>query len=374
MLTLVGQVLKFLQEPDGEVTGLVMEGGQEVRFPFGQGHMVPLIVAIGSRVGIEGKFCSKDAQGEYLEATLITNFDSKRSMNFSPPTGQDKPGMLLDSRPDSRASLVPRKVSGKVESAAKETIKKDDSASPDPYLEQPIVTPISHSFHSSRVSSYERALCQASEVQSITASEAATSIGRAYDRLHRVQAILAYLHILQRQVPGVSQFLDEVKHTYEQSLSRYALRNYVAAIEFAAASADLSRVVEIVIARTLRSDTSLPSLVPPPPENSSLPSEPARIEERLAETQSVLSRIHRVLENRSLPLEDRTQVRKIASWGDALQKQAQRMCRHGALPDAAELAEAALAGAHSAEHVCRKWYVGQSAHAESEASGQLRPQ
>ena len=99
----------------------------------------------------------------------------------------------------------------------------------------------------------------------------------------------------------------------------------------------------------------------------------SHVEEDLAEAGSVLSRIHWLLENGTLPLEDRTQVRRISSWGDALYKQAQHMYRQTSLPDAAELAQAALAGAYSAEHVCRMWYVGQVAQSSDKVSATLHP-
>jgi len=85
--------------------------------------------------------------------------------------------------------------------------------------------------------------------------------------------------------------------------------------------------------------------------------EPEHVEEDLAQAEAVLSRIHWVLENGTLPSDERAQVRRIASWGDTFYKQAQRTYRDAGLEDAAEFAQAALAGAYSAEHVCRKWYV-----------------
>jgi hypothetical protein len=73
--------------------------------------------------------------------------------------------------------------------------------------------------------------------------------------------------------------------------------------------------------------------------------------------QSVIARIHWLLENGTLPLDDRTQVRKILSWGDAFYREVRRCCQTGTVENAAELIQAASAAAHSAEHVCRKWYV-----------------
>jgi hypothetical protein len=192
-------------------------------------------------------------------------------------------------------------------------------------------------------------------------NDAARNIGQAYDSLHRIQAILAYLHIMKHRVPGISQFLDEAKHTYVQALARFATRDFQGAKEFAEASESLSRIVEIVMMRTLRADSTLPSLVPPPPEHVSGSPEPVHVEEDLAHAESVLSRIHWVLEHGTLPSEDRAQVRKIASWGDAFYKQAQHTYRNSVLVDASEFAQAALAGAYSAEHVCRKWYANHRA-------------
>jgi hypothetical protein len=176
---------------------------------------------------------------------------------------------------------------------------------------------------------------------------------------------------MKRNVPGIGQLLDEAKHTYEQALSRYQSQSYVAATEFAAASASLSRVVEILISRNVRTDDSLPSLVPPPPDLYSQSANSTDVEENLAEAESVLSRIHWLLEHGTLPLEDRTQVRRIASWANALCKQAQHSYRQSSLPDAMELAHAALAGADSAEHICRKWYVAQSFPSPERASQPL---
>ena len=370
MQTISGQVVRFLQDPDGEVHGLVLDGGEEVRFPAGQGHLVTLIVCIGSHVGIEGTLRPDDSADGYWEGRLITNFDSKRSVTFLASNCQDKPGMLLETTPSSIASLVPSNNHGGEEAQGQKTLGETEIDLQDPSLEglgsQPKAQP-------SSPFAYESKLRNSLRPQNAVQNEAAAGIGKAYDRLHRLQAILAYLHIMKRQVAGIGQFLDEAKHTYEQALSRYEARTFAAASEFAAASASLSRVVEIIMGRTLRSDTSFPSLVPPPPEHFSPSMDSIHVEENLAEAESVLSRIQWLLQNGTLPLEDRTQVRKIASWGDALYKQAMHMYRQAAIRDAFELAEAALIGAHSAEHICRKRYVGQAAHAQERVSEELCP-
>jgi hypothetical protein len=82
----------------------------------------------------------------------------------------------------------------------------------------------------------------------------------------------------------------------------------------------------------------------------------------LAEAESVLRRIRWILENGTLPMEDSAQVRKIALWAETFCKRARISQNNSAPEDAAEFARAALAGAYSAEHLCRRWYVGGSVH------------
>jgi len=72
----------------------------------------------------------------------------------------------------------------------------------------------------------------------------------------------------------------------------------------------------------------------------------------------VLARVHWLIENGTLPLDDRDQVRRIAKWGEALYRQARRMRECESEENATELASAARAAAESAEHVCRNWYLG----------------
>ena len=368
MQTVSGQIVRLLQDQGGQVHGLILDGGQEIRFPANQGHLLMLIVTLGSHVGIEGIRRSGPSSEEYWDASLITNFDSKRSLTFLAPKCQVQPGMPSLNTPSSTASLVHPETSADVPAAAEKT---PEESLPD----------LRHLYRKGANSLYRAQPSSAPDVLAtdlyrppkLMRAESAANIGHAYDCLHRVQAILAYLHIIRRRVPGIGQFLDEAKHTYEQALDRYECRNYLAASEIAAASASLSRVVEIIMSRTLRSDSSIPSLVPPPPEHYFHFTDASHVEEDLAEAASVLSRIHWLLENGTLPLEDRTQVRRISSWGDALYKQAQHMLRQTSLPDAAELAQAALAGAYSAEHVCRMWYVGQVAQSLDGVSGTLHP-
>jgi hypothetical protein len=357
MVFVSGRVSGFLRDPNGEIKGMLLDKGHEVRFPTPLGKLVSPIIKEGSLVGIEGESRCADFPEGYLQAILITNLDSGQIATLPAPKQQGKPGMWLKPSPTETASL------GHSDSQSRE---EEKSASPPPGsdCETLELGPSEVDSKPLHPASFFHALLREKDGQAaeLTRNEAARSIGLAYDSLHRIQAILAYLHIIKHSVPGISQFLDEAKHTYEQAHARFATADFTGAKEFAEASGSLSRVVEIVMARTLRSDSSLPSLVPPPPGHLGASPEPDHVEEDLAHAETVLSRIHWVLENGTLPSEDRAQVRKIASWGDAFYKQAQHTYRSAILEDAAEFAQAALAGAHSAEHVCRKWYVSHPVH------------
>jgi hypothetical protein len=352
------KISELLRDALGRINGFALEGGMEVRSSVTQLDQVVAIVTPGSRIEIRGELRFSTYRQSILSAVRITNLDSNQTTSLPAPVCLSKPGMLLHATPTTTASLAPPNVGngkdGVSDAGSGVTILEDA-------LEQGLTEMDTEPLHPG---SYFRSLPAQNDGNGaeLERNDAARQIGVAYDRLHRIQAILAYLHIMKRRVPGISQFLDEAKHTYEQALSRFTENDYLGAKEFADASGSLSRVVEIVMARTLRSDTSLPSLVPPPPDLLRASPEPGHVEEDLAQAESVLSRIHWVLENGTLPSEDRAQVRKIAAWGDAFYKQAQHKYRDTVLEDAAEFAQAALAGAHSAEHVCRKWYVSHPIH------------
>jgi hypothetical protein len=361
MQSVEGEVSMFLYDTEGRLQGFLLRLGQRVRFcvTLENTGTVREIVTTGSQVEVQGDLRTDRVGDEYMQATLIRNLDSKRTATFPAPNPAGKPGTLSDGAPNTEAFLAP----SETESGRKMTVEKvndsqtnaekddsDSSLAADNYPQH--LYPGSY-FHDS---------LQYNQAEGVARNEAARSIGRAYDSLHKIQAILAYMHIIQLRVPGISQFLSEAKRTYEQAMAGFACADFDKAKEFGEASRSLSRVVEIVTVRTLRSDTSLPSLVPRPPRHRAAGSDAERVEEHLVEAELVLSRIHWILENGTLPLEDRAQVRKIASWGNALYKQARQTYHDDVFEDAAELAHAALEGVHSAEYVCRKWYVSHSAH------------
>lgn len=359
MSSVSGRVSGFLRDPDGEVKGILLDNGREIRFPPTLWHLVSPIINEGCLVEVEGVPRAVDFPDRHLLARRFTNLDSKQSAILPAPIAGSKPGMQSKATPTESASLAHPISQLQEEEKSAELPSGPDGGTVNQILAEADSKP-QHLASSSQSSI--RGNSGKDKDEEVERKGAARSIGIAYDSLHRIQAILAYLHIMSHRVPGISQFLDEAKHTYEQALALFSADDYAGAKEFAEASGSLSRVVEIVMARTLRSDSNLPSLVPPPPDHSSASLEPEHVEEDLAHAETVLSRIHWLLEHGTLPAEDRAQVRKIASWGDAFYKQARHTYGEAVLEDAAEFAQAALAGAASAEHVCRKWYLGHSVH------------
>jgi hypothetical protein len=351
-----GRVSKFLLEPHESVCGLILDGDCEIYFLEEYRALVSEIVRVGSRVRVQGLLVPNGGTAGYLTATRITNLESGQTISMEVPGPQSTPGMRVRATPATVASLAhPEVKQGKDEETRCRCKQGEDRKT----VKTDRVVP-----HVQSIPTYFREVLleHTEHLPDSLRMEAASGISHAYDLLHRIQAILAYLHIMKREVPGIGQFLDESKRTYEQALAQFGRRDFAGARELAAASGRLSRVVEAIMARTLRADTSIPSLVPPPPEHMNADTDSDGVEEKLAEAEAVLSRVQWLLENGPLPLDDRTQVRKIASWGEALYKQAQHTYRNSEIQDATELAQAALAGAQSAEHICRRWYLGQSSH------------
>lgn len=360
MQSVYGKIIKFLRDATGRVNGFVLDGGEEIRSPADQIDLVAAIVTLNSRIQISGDLQNGSNEQKVLPAAQITNLDSKQSASLPAPVRLGKPGMLLDTTPSTTASLAHHQMKEEARPSGSGSQTERSLDIIDLFLRK-----VAFHARQSRSSSNEHTQRHPPPLSLAKESDAATEIERAYDRLHRIQAILAYLNIMKRQVHGISQMHEEAKHTYEQALAQYGVQEFEGAREFAKASRCLSRIVEGVISRTLRSDTTYPSLVPPPPEHAGTCGDSSRVQDDLNEVAAVLSRIRWVVENETLPPEDRTQVRRIAAWSDAFYQQARRMYQRGLEGDAIELAQAANAAADSAEHVCRNWYVAQAASSQN---------
>lgn len=359
MQSVNGTVKAFLRDALGRINGFVLDGGEEIRTSTAQLDLIAGIVKLDSRIEIGGDVQYTNDGQRVLSAAHITNLDSERTTSLPAPVRLGKPGMPLDTTPSTTASLAHLQTKDQERSSGSASMPLKSPDAIDLALEK-ITSEAGPSARTTRGHSlnYHVSLLRA------TRSDAAAEIERAYDSLHRIQAILAYLNIVKRQVHGISQMHEEAKHTYEQAITRHGARDFEGAREFASASGCLTRVIEGAISRTLRSDTSYPSVVPLPPEHADACGSPSRVQDDLDTVEVVLSRVHWLLENGTLPSDDRAQVRKITVWSDAFYQQARRMYEQGAHEDAAELAHAAVDAAHSAEHICRNWYVAQAMHSQ----------
>ncbi len=190
---------------------------------------------------------------------------------------------------------------------------------------------------------------------------------QAYDALHRTQAMLAYLKMIRQEKTEIGDYLDEAKHTYVQALTRYQARDFEGAREFAAASGNLSQMVEILISRTFHLSSDYPKLVPIPPEHVLDRNDLGAARSELDRIQQLLARIHWVMANGTLPSEDREQVRKLSVWGADLRRWALRLLDAGAPSETLEFVRAADAAVSSAEHLCKKCYVTRAADSRATA-------
>lgn len=200
--------------------------------------------------------------------------------------------------------------------------------------------------------------------------EAIGAIEQTYVGLHRSQALLAYVKILDLGAPDVGDLLIEAKNLYEQALSTYDRQDFIVANELALASSDLSRAGEIMITRTLRLNSNSPSLVTPPPARRITQDDSIRFGSQVSAAEQILVRLRWLLANGTMPSEESDQVRRITSWSERYFGLARRLALNGAVQDSIELAEAAAVIARSAEHVCRQSYVahGFAPHSASSPS------
>ena len=187
-----------------------------------------------------------------------------------------------------------------------------------------------------------------------TRDDAAIGIGQARDGLHRIQAILTYIKITNRKIPEFGPIFDEAKCTYEQALSLYEGRDFESAIEFASASRELSRVLEIITSRTLRSDPLYPTLVLLPSAHQTTVDDSIRMQEELYRVECMLSFIHCVAENGAVLSEDKRQIISIASCTERLLRKAGHLRGCAEMQEAIDLVHAAAVTAHAAEHVCKR--------------------
>jgi len=348
-----GRIREILPAIDGTICGFVVDGGLEVHFSADRARQMSGLISVGSRLEICGKSYRGPSGDPRVNAQFITNLDSNRFINledFQPLHDPEMPHSASPT-PAETASLAPPPseiIQGTANSLRQETMAADKSEHGG--KESLLAHLSSHaSVKDTPVSSAHRLHTDE--------DGAAKSIELAYDGLHRAQALLAYVKIVDLQTLDVSQLFNESKHTYQQAVSNYERQDYAVASEFAAASGELSRSVEVVVSRSLRVDTSYPTLVPYPPRNRTSVTTVGEAKGGLARVGKLLLRIHWLMKNGTLPADDREQVQRIASWSDIFYAKGQQSLQSGAVAEASYFISAAEAVARSAEHVCKQDYI-----------------
>jgi len=355
MQIVFGRVQKIRYRADGKTQGLLLDRGIEVVTPSSQSKSVSEVAGIGSSIEVHGWTRPGPAGGMYFEAAVIFNPDANLLVSLETLPPRPHP---LHHDPEVPPATQPPK-----EAAPLAPLRPAELAIP---MGAGSLHPVGAETGSERFEPNSRKNHTESNghhaiaaLTGVAADQqgAIENIERAYAALHRTQALLAYIKILDLVGPHVGPLLNESKQTYEQALAIYEKQDFAIAAELAAASVDLARAAEILIARTLRADSSLPTLVPPPPAHHSTTMESGRAKGQLTRVRQMISRLRWLIQNGTMPSEELEQVKKITSWSDSFHGQARRFLRSGSPEDAMEFAQAASAVAHSAEHVCKQSYV-----------------
>ena len=312
-----GRIHSFLTNSTGEINGVVLDSGQAAAFPPEKTNELFSVVTLGSRVEIEA-LTPNGSDGD-LPATAISITDllSNQTVFLN---------MVPTEKPEVYADVYP----------------PPGTASP--------LAP------TSEISAAERD----NRARAAIPEKVTNAIERARDRLHRSHAMLGFLKAANKEKSFLLQYLQEAKKTYLQALGRYRAGDFEGAHECAAASFELSDMIETLISRTFHStaptgqETNSQAASAAPGADkmkaSTLKSNIERIDHQL-------ERIQWVAANGTLPSEDREQVQKLVFWSERLKGWACCLLDIGAGEEAGEFAHAAEAAAGAAEHVCKKCYV-----------------
>lgn len=330
MKIITGRISGLLNNAAGEINGIILDDGRRVRFSPDRASRVLAIATIGSRVEVQVSVQSGPGSDTYVDAVRILNLDSQQSATLYASPTPNKPevstGFCLP--PGTAAPLAPAPGPGVVLPSSKH-------GTPEAW---------------------------------IIRKEVVDEIEQAHDALHLIQAMLVHLKMIKQEQFAISQYLDEAKHAYVQALSRCQIRDFEAAREFAAASRSLSRVVEILISRTFHSNAGCPRPSPFSAEHVIACRDQRAAQNDLDRVERLLVRIRWVIENGTLPSEDRDRVQKLSLWCADLRRRARCLLENGVTDEAIDFAQAADAVACSAEHLCKECYVTRGADSKSVAA------
>jgi len=327
-----GRISGLLNSAAGEINGVVLDNGRSVHFPPDRASRALLVAIIGSRVEIQVSLESTFVGDSQENVPRITNLDSQQSTTLCASPTPQSPEVTTGSH-----------------------LPHDTAAPLGPALERFLESVVSRS----------------ALPNTHADKEAVHEIENADQALHRIRAMLAHLKMVKRDQSVTSQYLEEAEHTYVQAISHWQVRDFEEARELAAASRSLSQVIDIFLRRIFYEHSDSPRReLSTAGAAIEFPDKHAAALKELDMTQSLLSRIGWVLENGTMPFEDRARVSKFSIWSSDLYRWANRFIESGAFEEAAVFAQAANAVACSAEHLCKKCYVTRSADLRPNAFAQ----
>jgi len=296
------------------------------------------VISVGTRVEVEGEADKGMPCGLCIIASVIRNLTTGHVAILAELSSPKRPEMssVLSLTPSEATSLVPlyNVCSPRDEYSCADVATRHvhESNSTDPHDENDI------------------------SVQGVDGYEAVISIELAYDALHRTQALLAYMKIVDLRGPDIGRLLDESKHLYERALSTFQRREFSSASELASASAGLAYCVEILFVRALRGDANFPTLASLPPKHIACGSEVERAEKNTEYIANLLAQLKWHLETSSLSSEDREQIQRLFSWTEDFYEECKKLYQCGASEDAMKMVEAAVWAGQSAQHICKQSY------------------
>jgi hypothetical protein len=204
MEAMQGKICEILPETADDVFALVLAGGLEVLLPQKWGRKVLDVVSLGSDLEICGyAFCGL-AGDPCVNAQFITNLTSRRSLSLReiPASPEASP---CSPTPVGATPLAPP-----FAVVAFEQPEDERAAVPCSYPSStPLLGNISHNLK------LEQHCAPAS-----------------------VEALIAYVRILDLELPDLTHLMEESKQTYEQAVASYERHECLVANEFADASVD----------------------------------------------------------------------------------------------------------------------------------------
>jgi hypothetical protein len=105
--TIQGSVRSLSYGPAGDVNGVILDQGTEVHVPPDQANQLNSLAPVGTRIQASGWIHTGPFGDTHVDATTITNLNSKATMSFATPPPPPGPGAPPPGPPDPNATGAP---------------------------------------------------------------------------------------------------------------------------------------------------------------------------------------------------------------------------------------------------------------------------